>query len=118
MGQDLTQSEPASSSILYGREKVEVLTEERKIAKIKADRERECNSVKPSQLRDRFLSFRQRVCPSCLAKTSDKTCVHIHPEDQELFKIKTIPMEFMLVTVGTANRQYKKAHCSDPKPKD
>src|SRR5271170_1141359 len=92
----------ASTIMLKGQEKAAA-------TRAKKKRERKYEAVTAKDLADRSLVYAGfRVCPCCLRTRRGQTCDHRHPEDNEIFEIPTLEVEFLLVAPDTSVRDTNK----------
>lgn len=88
----------ASQILLKGQEKAAA-------TRAKKKREQKWAQKTAEDLAGKLLSSKGRICPSCYRCTTREMCEHSHPEDNEIFEIPTIEVEFLVVTPGTAERK-------------
>lgn len=88
----------------YGHATKILLRGQEKAAATRAKKKREARyaSITAEDIAKEHLSEKARVCPSCRRRRSETTCAHHHPEDNELFEIPTVEVEFLVVEPGTA----------------
>lgn len=94
----------------YGHASAILLKGQEKAAATRAKKKREAHwsSVTAEELAERLLSHKGRICPSCFRQSRDVGfCAHRHPEDNEIFEIPTVEVEYLLVAPGTAQKMHE-----------